>query len=561
MVEWERTSRPAHARTGGLCVNTRPYTSRRGSEGQTKMQMRNTSERKQRPARQQRGAALIATLLTIVIVSLLATGIATFLIAHHARVKVEQNSARALDMAECALNYQVQRIYANLAGTPTAYNGSNVDTAVYGLRATPIPVTGKAYNTNAGVLNAFLGLTVTNDAATTDYCLAWIEYPGDSTRGLTLTSSEDLWVYGEARVSGIVRTVRAKAGANALFSRWAVFSDSSVSVGGSFSVTPLTPDPTTGALGYIGSNGTIDIRKDGSAVGGQVVYGPATPDPDFPYVYAGRTQELPTINELADAAYLAGTYPSTANTGITRFVGTTATATNNDNQSVISSVNQATVERNNGTMTALPATGTFPSGGYGYPMKLKGKSSGANFYLNRLDGSGVTIWADVSQGPVNLWVTNTNTGNSANDQIQGNIDIVAYTTAYIDADNDGVYDAGEEATIAAGGKPVLDLENSKKFHIYYSNQNGGLTITGGGSTQNIYAMLYAYNTFSTSPYTSGSVSVGGTVTVNGAVYANSIGGNGNFEVNYPTTVSMGDGAGIFFGLRTPWQEVNPVNGN
>lgn len=505
----------------------------------------------------QRGAALIATLLTILIVSIIATGMATYLIAHHSRARVEQDSARALEMAESALNYQIQRIYANLAGTPTAYNGSNVDSAIYGLRAAPIPITAKSYNSGAGVLNAYLGLNVTNVAATTDYCVSWIEYPGDPTRALTLTSSEDLYVYGEARVNGIVRTVRAKAGLDGLFTRWAVFTNQTADIGGSFSVTPLTGSE----LGIVGSNGLIDVNKDTDSIGGQVIYGTGVPDPDFPYSYGGRAVELQTINELADQAYLGGSYPSTANTGITRFIGTTATATNNDNQAIVSGVNQATVERNNGTQTRLPATGVFPSGGYSYPLKLKGKSGGANYYLSSLTGSNVTIWADVSAGPINLWVTNTSSGNQANDQLSGSIDIVAYKKSYIDANGNGILDTGEETPITSGGKPYLDTENSKLFHVYYSNQNGSLTITGGGSTKNIYAMLYAYNTFSTSPTTSGTINVSGTVVVNGAVYANNIGGQGNFEVHYPTTTSIDDGGGVFFGLRTPWQEISPVSGN
>ena len=38
------------------------------------------------------------------------------------------------------------------------------------------------------------------------------------------------------------------------------------------------------------------------------------------------------------------------------------------------------------------------------------------------------------------------------------------------------------------------------------------------------------------------------------------GGGGSFVVNYPSNVSLSNDAGIYFGLRTPWQEYNPVRG-
>ncbi|MES2461580.1 MAG: hypothetical protein V4671_13430 [Armatimonadota bacterium] len=478
----------------------------------------------------QRGAALVLTLVAIAIASLLAAAIASLVLSHNNRARSDQDALKALYAADAALNYQTQRIFATTGLTQVGYNSvtPNVEAATYGLRASPIPVTGKTVNGTATTLNApsFLNLT-----GSTDYCRCWIEYPTDPTTLLDLTTASAVYVYGQASVNGAVRTVRAKAGANGLFDKWAVFTNGVMDVGGSLSVTPLTGS----TLGIVGSNTFIDISKDTDSVGGQVIYGTGVPDPDFPYTTGGKAVELTSINELATAAYLAGGYASTGQTGIAKF------SANNDNLTL------GTFSQGQNNTVAMPANGNPGS----YPLRIQGKTQVtgqpqkvANFYLTRLDGSGVTIWADVSRGPINLWVNNTATNNQADDSLQGNVDIVAYS-----------------AWDTANNRPLQTLNDAKKFHIYYSNQAGSLRITGGGSTGNIFAMLYAYNTFSTAPTVAGTIDVAGSVTVNGAAYMQTLTGTGNFQVNYPTNVSIADGAGILFGLQTPWQEYNPVQGN
>src|SRR5262249_55503423 len=152
------------------------------------------------------------------------------------------------------------------------------------------------------------------------------------------------------QVNGISRTVRSEMHTGGLFNynsdRMAIFGVNKASTKGSFS----TVDPVAGgpATGWVGSDGTIDIQKPPS-VAGQIVFGSATPDPDFSAVYGGPTLVLPTIDQLATDAYAAGAYPSTANTGMQKFKGATATATNNDNQAYASNAS--------GIAGTIPATG------------------------------------------------------------------------------------------------------------------------------------------------------------------------------------------------------------
>ena len=496
--------------------------------------------------RGQRGAALLLTLVAVAVISVIAAGIAALTLGHLTRARTDADAAKALDMAESAFNFQVQRIFSTLDETQVAYNGSNAQGATYGLLAAPLPATDKTYNGGGTTLNTtFLGLNLTGNAATTDYAVGWIQYPADATRGLDLTSSEDVYIYGEGRVNGITRRIRAKAGAGGTFDRWAVFGDTAVDIGGSFSVTPTAETSTDGKVGIVGSNTLIDINKDTEAVGGQIIYGTGVPDPGFPYAYGGRSAELATINELATAAYrvgsTAGYYPASATETVEVFRGASASATNNDNYTMATA---------NGA--AMSATGVI--GNNDYPIKLRGRSTtqAANFFMTRLDGSNIRIYVDVSTGPVNLWISNTATNAQANDQVQGNIDIVAY---------DQWDTANNRPLLYPVNENEKNLNNAKKFHIYYSNQHGSMGITGGGSTQNIYAMLYAYNVFGSPPVAKGTIDVAGTVTVNGAAYASVVGGNGNFQVNYPTNAGIGDLSGIFFALRSPWQEVSPVRGN
>lgn len=502
--------------------------------------------------KQQRGSTLIVVLVITAVFALLAAAMGTLILGHNSRATVDRNAAQALDSAECALNYQVQRIFSSmkLGDSQVAYTGSNINTATYGLASAPIPVTAKdaTLDSTTTILNTRLNLTTSG--STPDYSVCWIEYPSQPTRALTISTEDMFYIYGQARVNGVTRTVRAKAGSVDVFKRWAMFGNSSISIGGSVSVTPTASSPgPNGELGIIGSNGTIIVNQDTAAIGGQVVYGSGVPDTGMPYTEGGKRIDLPSINELAEAAYLEGTaaaasvYPS-SNTasGIAKFAGT-----NNGPNSGKYNDNQAyALTTRNSTTAPLNPDGTFPNN-TGYPLKLASISGRTtNFYLTELGGSNVTIWANVANGPINLWVNNTRTGNQAVDSMSGNIDIVAYKT------------------LDGSGNPIRLLDNSPLFHIYYSNQNGRLNITGGGSTQNIYAMLYLYNTTSDgTPF--GTFTSGGTVTINGAIIGNTLGdgtGGGNFNINYPTTVGAGGNVeGALFGLNTPWTEYNPVIGN
>jgi hypothetical protein len=185
-----------------------------------------------------------------------------------------------------------------------------------------------------------------------------------------------------------------------------------------------------------------------------------------------------------------------------------------------------------------------------YPIYLvgKGQTTPANYYLTKLDGSNVKIYANVSNGPINLWVNRSGqtddelgSGPSESDQLTGNVEIVGYT-------------------MLSGGKAVPDLDAARKFHIYYYNRNGTLKLRGGGSADGIWAMLYGFNRTGAG-VPNGTIDVAGSVIIHGTVATNVISGTGNLTVIYPQYVGAVDYGGTYFGQRGSMQEVTPVRGN
>jgi hypothetical protein len=322
------------------------------------------------------------------------------------------------------------------------------------------------------------------------------------------------------------------AGGGGWFDKWAVFGNTLVDIAGSFSITPTTGDYRA----FVASNTLINIDKP-DAVGGQIVYGNGIPDSSIPYAWGGPTYELATITDLATRAYADGGYPTSTAIGVVKFAGATATATNNDNY---------TLGRYTSSLSPLPATGAVST----YPIYLvgKGQTTAANYYLTKLDGSNVKIYANVSNGPINLWVNRSGqaddelgSGPTESDQLSGNVELIGYTTVSI-------------------GRTVPDLDATRKFHIYYYNRNGTLRLRGGGSADGFYAMLYGFNRTGAG-VPNGNIEVAGSVIIHGAVATNVISGGGSLTVYYPQAVGAADYGGTNFGLKSTIQEVAPVRGN
>ncbi|MES2461708.1 MAG: hypothetical protein V4671_14080 [Armatimonadota bacterium] len=439
---------------------------------------------------QQRGVALVLTLVTIALVATMAAGIGTLVIGHYNRVTRDQDAAKALNYAECALNYQVQKLSVAIAGTAGTIPASNFGTS----EASPLVVANIAPASPAGPLNSDLPLPVAGDI-----CTAWVtnvpQVLGVYKFDPYATNYE---IYGKATVNGVTRYVRAKlGGGKGIFDDWAVFGDRGVEMIGNMEV-----------VGVVGSNGTIQINGSARA-DGQAVYGAtAATDPNFPAAYFAAPIVLPTITEIANDI-------SGAATGIDFF------KTTNDN---------AALGRFNGN-SPLPTAGIKVDKEV---IVLTGKASGANFYLDNLDKK-VDIRADVSPGPVNLWIS-TNTGEDISAQSK------------IRASN------GPNAT------PTLN--DSKLFRIYYRNtHNNGLHLNGGTE---FYAMFYAIDQKSASDTTRiGNVDMNGGTDYHGAVLATEITkSNGNAKVVFPTNpgVSVGEGI-VYYGIKQPWMEYKPVRGN
>lgn len=464
--------------------------------------------------RTQRGAALILTLVAVAIVATLCAGVGTLVVSHYERATADQDAAKALQYAEAALNFQVQRINANVLKGQIAYDGSNLNEATYSVydianntgRKYPVQLRGYNFGVPAGrdpILNDFLRLRQD------DECTSWV-YPNlDLYNPNQFVYNPNQFVYGQATINGVTRTVRARGGGFGVFDKFTVFG-----------INTLDIDSPSGSGGVV----TIDV--------------PSGRNTDYNIAW-------PSITKIANdhatyiRAFYNGTdapYKNTISTddGIKNF------AASNDNDRVPN----------------LPLDGVFKPREEGEPgedvpmsltVTLIGTPYGANYYLPKLeistsddDDAEVTIKADVSKGPVNLWVDSTN----PEDTITGNVKISA-----------------------------SDGDDSTKFHIYYSNSDPTKMLTIGGPGEDdeadmkIDAMIYAYDTLGSTPIETGWVRIhtvddDGSILINGSVVANKVelGGNVTIKRKPNNGVDVGEGV-LFYVLRPTWQEYQPARGN
>ncbi|HVK01873.1 MAG TPA: hypothetical protein VM490_00210 [Armatimonadaceae bacterium] len=493
-----------------------------------------------RRRQEQQGAALILTLVTVVVLGTIAAGIGTLVVGHVGRARTDQDAARALHLAEAALNYQIQRVSAVGLSAPQAkYVGTNGAAASYGAppvtvfplawasgsgNPQPLPIPAAQIAHGGGNLASHLNLQNLNAGnGVADAWVSWID------PDLDIYSQTTQLVYGAATVNGVTRVVRAKGGAKGVFDDHALFGIQRVDLNGNFTIN-----------GTVGSNGAISVGGS-SAMDGISLYGPGAsfsggggaPTPErFPAAIA-----WPAITTIANQVAQG----LTADAGKPGYYGGLPTGNGILNFSAGKNDNAlGAVKSGANWVTGIAANGGQAT--QNSSLKLVGKPWGANYYLDNFEGK-VDIAADISGGPVTLWINTTKDTPAIN--------ATSKIRAYNGSTNPSILDA------------QLTLDDAKLFKIYYVNRKNPL----GSGTLNIngvaqfYAMLYAYDVIGGTPV--GKVELNGGSTFNGSIIAYDIPkGNGNATINYPSNpgISLGEGL-LFYGWVDPWHEVNPVRGN
>ncbi len=475
-----------------------------------------------------RGAALILTLVTIAIVGALAGGIGTLVIGHFGRSRTDQDAAKALNLAEAALNFQVQKINANLGKTQTPYDGTNIATATYGVDSDGNTLTRWPNEYPVGTTNP---MSFRLALASGETCTSWLD-PSP----LNLYNNDPAnaqYLYGQGTVNGVTRVVRAKGGAKGIFDDFAMFAMDRANLSGGSQLT---------VVGTAGGNGFINNPSNSANISALLLAGPdaSTNITSVPVTYSPAPMPYPPITGIAndaakgiqdwpddpnltdDAPSYGGTIP--INQGILNFSGS-----NNDRAF-------SDYRPTDPTWNGMNPNGLIPLGGTvanGYTLTLKGKPWGSNYYLNGIDIRG-DIVADLSQGSINLWI---DSNKATGDSISGRFSAIGNT--------------------------------QNQFRIHYRNQNnltnanrGILTLGGGGSTLNIAAMIYVYDVY---PYPGGNpfgaVTMLGNINMEGSLIANNIDNRGSVSITHPSNPGAQRGEGIlFYGLQTPWQEYSPVRG-
>ncbi len=206
-----------------------------------------------RNSQRQRGSVLVTTLFMIVVTSILLVGVGIFVSSHHTRVQSDSSYARALDLAEAGLNYQMRKISLG-----TDYSNSTV-------------------NLGGGTFTAQCLVRGTNT-------------PWTPAHGYTLE------VLSTATVNGVPRAVRASLKGYPFEGRYAIYTMDSVSVWNGSSIS---------IVGDIGSNGKYDFSGHPGVSGNVYFNGPNAGwhnnvDPGgYSVVRNGRPAEYKTVDQIA----------------------------------------------------------------------------------------------------------------------------------------------------------------------------------------------------------------------------------------------------------------------
>lgn len=210
----------------------------------------------------QRGGAIIGVLFVILITSILLLGTGMYAVSHQNRTYTDLRYAKAIDLAEAGVNYELRRISTNVdyadqyPGTTLSYGGG----------------TFKVYCAN-------------RDGST-----PWV-------------APNPLYIYSTGTYDGVSRTVRASVKGYTTPGKYAIYTMESISV---WNGSAISID------GDVGSNGILDFSGHPSISGSVYFYGPSAGwyngiDPGGYSVYTEPVAlKWETVEEVANRMFPSG---------------------------------------------------------------------------------------------------------------------------------------------------------------------------------------------------------------------------------------------------------------
>jgi Tfp pilus assembly protein PilX len=281
-----------------------------------------------------RGGVLIHVLAFLLITTILLSGMGQFVVSHQTLVTSRANHASALDLAEAGINYELRKItvsptQADPQSTPYAGTLGNGSFSVY--------VTG----TSGG---------------------AW-------------SAGGALDIVSTGTVNGISRTITIQGGATGSGSTTGtgVFTVGSGAISGSETIT-----------GDLGTNGALAVSGYGDVTGHVYIDGPGASwtmsgSGTYNMVYNSTAANIQTVDQIANAAFPASTYPpgglaylATHNSNAAAGLGTTLTT---------SGCSSITLPPGNYYFTSINASGNNP-------ITFNNTSGSVNIWVGPSGGSG-----------------------------------------------------------------------------------------------------------------------------------------------------------------------------
>ena len=288
-----------------------------------------------------RGAILINVLAFVVIISIVLAGMGQLMISDYSIVKVENNYANSLAVAEAGVNYELRKITTDAATADQK-------------KSTGAP--GTSYTTAAGTFQIYV--TQRNN---------------DGTETTPWTPGQNLWIYSSGGVSGLTRTIKVAA----------VPYNSNSTSGSNYGVFGVTEGIINGyslvITGDVGTNGGLIVNGSPTITGSIIFNGSAAdwevpPNKTYKVVRNANAVAWPTVEAIAISTFGA--------------TGLTYVAAHNDNALASPAI------VNNQISTNGSSKQTFV-----------GKAGGANYYLTSLMCNGTNdVVFNNSAGPITIWL-------------------------------------------------------------------------------------------------------------------------------------------------------------
>jgi hypothetical protein len=355
-----------------------------------------------RRSRLRRGGVLINVLVFLLITTVILSGMGQFVVSHQNLVTVESNHASALDLAESGINYELRKMSTG----GTADSQSSPYAGTLGSGSFSVYVTG--------------------------------------TSGGSYSPGSAFDIVSSGTVNGVTRKIQIQGGP--------VGSSGSNGGSGVFTIGTGAISGSVQVNGDLGTDGSLSVSGYGDVTGHVYINGPGASwsmsgAGTYNLVYNSAATSYPTVDQLANAAFPASTYPPG---------GLAYLATHNSNASA-------------GLGTTLTGSVTLQPG---------------NYYFTSINVSGSnSITFNNASGAINVWV-----GPSAG---SGSVTISGSTTAVSLATNPNVH----IYVATKGGMNLSGYDNFQAGFYAYDVDSGGNpfgSINISGSTA-ITGQIVGYN--------------------------------------------------------------------